>query len=108
MQRLGNAERSRLDLLVASFARIPSSEVALYYQLDSEGQLLTVISSWGGGPRQEPITRPHAGGIVGRALGAQRAALEPLDHVHDIALVDSAPKFEVTHGGRCPRSISRD
>ena len=72
-----------------NLARILNSEVALYYQPDSKGQLLPVISSWGLGPRHERVTRSHAGGVVGRALGAKRAALEPLDHDHQIVVVDS-------------------
>jgi diguanylate cyclase (GGDEF)-like protein len=100
--RLGNDERPRLDLLVSNFARILSSEVALYYQPDSKGHLLPVIPSWGLGPRHEPITRPHGGGIVGRALGAQRAALEPLDHHDDSALVESARGIGLTHAVAAP------
>ncbi|HSO98867.1 MAG TPA: GGDEF domain-containing protein [Solirubrobacteraceae bacterium] len=94
---LANAERPLLDLLVANFARILNSEVVLYYQLGSTGQLLPVISSCGRADCHERITRSQAGGIVGRALVAKRAALEPLDHDHDIALVDSACEVRLTH-----------
>lgn len=99
---LDYAERPRLDLLVSNFARIMNSEVALYYQLDSKGELLQVMSSWGLGPRHECFTRPHEGGIVGRALGAKRAALEPLDPDHDIALVDPARETRLTYAVAAP------
>jgi diguanylate cyclase (GGDEF)-like protein len=99
---LDDAERPRLDPLVANFARILNSEVALYYQPDGKGQLLPVICSWGLGPRHEQITRSHAGGLVGRALGAQRAALEPLEHDHDIASFRSAREIRLTHAVAAP------
>lgn len=101
-----NAERPRLDPLVANFARM-GSKVVLYYQLESKGQRLTVIYSWGLGPRHEPITRSRAGGIVGGALGAERAALEPLDHDHHIALVDSAREVPLTHAAAPVRLADR-
>ena len=104
---LDYAERPRFDLLVANFARLMNSEIALYYQLDGTGQLLQVISSWGLGPRRERITRSHAGGIVGRALGAKRAALEPLDHDHDIARLHSAREIRLTYAVTAPVRLSR-
>lgn len=96
------SERPRFELLVSNFARILSSEIALYYQLDSTGQVLQVISSRPLGARHERISRSHAGGIVGRALGAKCAALEPLDHDDDIALVDSARESRLTYAVTAP------
>lgn len=104
--RLAYAGRARLDLLVSNFARILSSQVALYYQPDSKGQLLPVIFSWGVGPRHERTTRSHSGGIVGRALGAQRAALEPLDHDHESALVESARGIGLIHAVAAPVPVA--
>jgi diguanylate cyclase (GGDEF)-like protein len=92
--------------LVSNFAHILSSEVALYFRPDSKGQLLPVISSSGLGPRDERTTRSYAGGIVGRALGAQRAAFEPLDHDHDSALVESARGIGLTHAVAAPVRIA--
>ncbi len=100
-RELDNAERPRLDRLLANFAHFLSSEVVLYYQLDGKGRPLTVISSWGLGPH-EPITRPHAGGIVGRALPAKRAALEPLDPDDDVATLGTAREIRITHAVAAP------
>jgi diguanylate cyclase (GGDEF)-like protein len=61
-----------------------------------------VISSWGVGTRHECITRPHEGGIVGRALGAKRAALEPLDRDHDIALIASGGENRLAYAVATP------
>ena len=53
-----------------------NSNVALFDQPDGNGGPLPVISSMA--PVHEETTRPHQGGFVGRAHGAQRAALDPL------------------------------
>lgn len=80
-----------LDLLIANFARFINSEVALYYRLGGKGKLPTVICSWGLGAAQEQVARSGEGGFVGRALGAQRAAVEPL-----YPLLDSSLSFATT------------
>jgi hypothetical protein len=74
---LGSARCPRLDLIVAELGRILNSEIALCYRPGSNGQP-PVISSWGLGPPHWKIARSLEGGLVGRALRTQRAALEPL------------------------------
>ena len=80
-----------LDLLIANFARFINSDVALCYRLAGKGKPPTVICSWGLGAAQEQVARLGKGGFVGRALGAQRAALEPL-----YPLLDSSLTFATT------------
>ncbi|HEY3726674.1 MAG TPA: GGDEF domain-containing protein [Solirubrobacteraceae bacterium] len=73
-----------------------NSEVALFYQPDGGGGPLPVISSTGQWPGHEEITRSHQGGFVGRALGAQRAALVPL-RAGDGELIEPADGARLTH-----------
>jgi diguanylate cyclase (GGDEF)-like protein len=96
---LDDGARPSIDHLVANFASILNSRVALYYQPDGRGQPLPVISSWGLGPHHEQITRSLEGGVVGRALGAKRAALEPL--ALDSVFVGSKRK-RLTHAVAAP------
>ena len=80
-----------LDLLIANFARFIDSDVALCYRLGGKGKPPAVICAWGLGAAQEQVVRQGEGGFVGRALGAQRAALEPL-----YPLLDSSLAFATT------------
>lgn len=80
-----------LDLLIANFARFINSDVALCYRLGGKGKPPTVICSWGLRAAQEQVVRRVEGGFVGRALGAQRAVLEPL-----YPLLDSSLTFATT------------
>jgi diguanylate cyclase (GGDEF)-like protein len=102
----GAEERRRVGLLLASFARILNSEVALFYQPDGGGGPLPVISSTGQWPGHEEVTRPHQGGFVGRALGAQRAALVPLRAGEE--LIDAADGVRLTHAVVAPVSASQE
>jgi diguanylate cyclase (GGDEF)-like protein len=94
-------ERS-LDLLIGSIADILNSQVALYCQLDGKGQPPEVICSWGLGPLHEWLARPLEGGFVGRALGAQRAALEPLHPDYDAGLLAATNGTQLTHAAAAP------
>jgi hypothetical protein len=71
------AQRGAVGLLRVSGQTL-DSKVALFDQPDGNGGPLPVISSTAYGPVPEETTRPHQGGFVGRAHGAQRAALDPL------------------------------
>jgi diguanylate cyclase (GGDEF)-like protein len=99
-------ERRQVALLLASFARILHSEVALFYQPDGGGGPLPVISSAGQWPGREEVTRPHPGGFVGRALGAQRAALVPLHAGED--LIDAADGVRLTQAVVAPVRASEE
>jgi diguanylate cyclase (GGDEF)-like protein len=97
-----DSHQQSLDLLIGNIAQILNSEVALYCQPDGTGQSPKVICSWGMGPHHEPLARPGEGGFVGRALWAQRAALEPLDRHSDAGLLDSAGGAQLTHAVAAP------
>lgn len=79
-----DSDQRSLDLLSGDIAEILNSEVALYCQPGGKGQPPQVLCSWGLGALREQPVRPGEGGFVGRALGIQRAALEPLhrDYEH--------------------------
>src|SRR5205807_9617845 len=85
---------------------ILNSEVALYCHLGGEGQPPEVICSWGLGPLHEHLARPREGGLVGRALGTQRAALEPLHPDHDAALIAAAGDVRLTYAAAVPVSAA--
>ncbi len=76
-----------LGLLIENIADILNSEVALYCHLDGLGQPPEVVCSWGLGDLHDELARPNGGGLVGRALGAQRAVLEPLHPDDHAALI---------------------
>jgi diguanylate cyclase (GGDEF)-like protein len=97
-----DSDQRSLDLLIGSIADILNSEVALYCQLDGEGQPPEVICSWGLGPLHEWLARPIEGGFVGRALGAKRAALEPLHRDDDAGLIAAGGGRELTHAVAAP------
>jgi len=97
-----DSHQQSLDLLIGNIAQILNSEVALYCQPDGTGQSPKVICSWGMGPPHEPLARPGEGGFVGRALWAQRAALEPLDRHSDAGLLDSVGGAPLTHAVAAP------
>jgi diguanylate cyclase (GGDEF)-like protein len=97
-----DSDESSFDLLIGSIADILNSQVALYCQLDGEGQPPAVICSWGLGPLHEWSARPPEGGFVGRALGAQRAALEPLHRDYDVGLLATANGTQLTHAAAAP------
>lgn len=81
---------ARLDVLIETIAEILNSPVALYCHLDGPGQPPQVVCSWGLGALHDQLARPPRGGLVGRALRAQRAVLEPLHPDHEPALVRAA------------------
>jgi diguanylate cyclase (GGDEF)-like protein len=91
-----------LDVLMGNFVRILNSEVAFYCQLDGVGEPPELVCSWGLGAPQELLTRPREGGFVGRALGAQRAALEPLNRDEDRVLIAAADGEPLTHAVAAP------
>lgn len=96
-----------LDLLIENVAEILNSEVALYCRLDAPGQPPEVICSWGVGTLHDQLARPREGGLVDRALGAQRAVLEPLHPDRDAWLMGSAGPASLTHGLFAPvRSVA--
>ncbi len=99
---LASATNGNLDVLMGNFARVLNSEVAFYCQLDGQGQPPELVCSWGLGAPQELLTRPSEGGFVGRALGAQRAALEPLHRNHDASLISAADGPHLTHAAAAP------
>jgi diguanylate cyclase (GGDEF)-like protein len=76
-----------LGLLIENIADILNSEVALYLHLDGPGQPPEVVCSWGLGDLNGELARPRGGGLIGRALGAQRAILEPLNPDDHAALI---------------------
>ena len=76
--RAYDARRPSLGLLIENIADILSSEVVIYCRLDGLGQPPEVVCSWGLGALHDQFARPREGGLVGRALGAQRAVLELL------------------------------
>jgi diguanylate cyclase (GGDEF)-like protein len=96
------ASNRNLDVLMGNFARVLNSEVAFYCQLDGEGQPPELVCSWGLGAPQGLLPRPGEGGFVGRALGAQRAALEPLHRDHDAFLISAAEGVQLTHAAGAP------
>jgi hypothetical protein len=90
-----------LDLLIAYFARSVQSEVALLYGLNGDGEAATLISSWGLGTTRQPEP-PFQAGLVGGALVSGRAALGPLDSVHDAPLIMAPADGRLTHAGTAP------
>ncbi len=101
-------ERPSLDLLIANVSRILGSEIALFYQPAGKGYPLPVISSCGLGPLDsDRITRSPEGGLVGGALGAQRAILEPLDRQLEADLSEAVGGINLTHAVAAPVRLAR-
>jgi len=97
-----DSDQRTLDLLIGNIAELLSSEVALYCQPGGKGQPPEVLCSWGLGPLHEQPVRPGKGGFVGRALGAERAALEPLRRDYDAGLLAAAGSVRLTHAVVAP------
>jgi hypothetical protein len=90
LRRLEGSDRQRLDQLIASFARAINSDVALLCQPGGKGQPPVLVCSRALGAARELAARPHEGGFVDRALGAQRAVLGSLYPLLDRRLVQAS------------------
>ena len=90
LRRLEGSDDERLDQLIASFARAINSDVALLCQPGGKGQPPVLVCSRALGAARELAARPHEGGFVDRALGAQRAVLGSLYPLLDRRLVRQA------------------
>jgi hypothetical protein len=89
-RRLERSDHQRLDQLIASFARAINTDVALLCQPDGKGQPPMLVCSRAPGAACALAARPHEGGFVDRALGAQRAVLGPLYPLLDRRLVQAS------------------
>jgi diguanylate cyclase (GGDEF)-like protein len=96
-----DVHRQSLDLLIGNVADILGCEVALYCEPAQAGQPAAVISSWGLGPAHERGLGA-VGGFVDRALGSERAILEPLQDDHDAALMSAARGLRLTYAAAAP------
>jgi hypothetical protein len=90
LRRLEGSDRQRLDQLIASFARAINSDVALLCQPGGKGQPPVLVCSRALGAARELAARPHEGGFVDRALGAQREVLGSLYPLLDRRLVQAS------------------
>jgi diguanylate cyclase (GGDEF)-like protein len=96
-----------LDALIGNIAEILNSEVALYCYPVGKGHPPEVICSRGAGPLQAQLARPNPGGLVGRALRGERAALEPLRPKDDAALIGASGKVPLSHALAVPVRTAR-
>jgi diguanylate cyclase (GGDEF)-like protein len=99
--RLEGSDHQRLDQLIASFARAINSDVALLCQPGGKGQPPVLVCSRALGAARELAARPHEGGFVDRALGAQRAVLGSLYPLLDRRLVQASHP-PLTHAVAAP------
>jgi diguanylate cyclase (GGDEF)-like protein len=79
-----------LASLIRNVGEILNSEVALYCHLGGSGQPPEVICSWGVGALHDQVVRLREGGLVDRALGAQRTVFEALHPDRNGALIGAA------------------
>jgi hypothetical protein len=100
-RRLERSGQQRLDQLIASFARAINSDIALLCQPGGKGQPPVLVCSRALGAARELAARPHEGGFVDRALGAQRAVLGSLNPLLDRHLVQ-ARHPPLTHAVAAP------
>jgi diguanylate cyclase (GGDEF)-like protein len=99
--RLEGSDHQRLDQLIASFARAINSDVALLCQSGGKGQPPVSVCSRALGAARELAARPHEGGFVDRALGAQRAVLGSLYPLPDRRLIQASHP-PLTHAVAAP------
>jgi diguanylate cyclase (GGDEF)-like protein len=96
------ARHPSLASLIGNVAEILNSEVALYCHAGGRGRPPEVVCSWGPGALHEQVVRPRHGGLVGRALGAQRTVFEPLDPERDAALIGVGGEPALRHALLAP------
>jgi diguanylate cyclase (GGDEF)-like protein len=99
---IGSPARLGLGLIVRDLARALGAEIALLAVDDQARENVEVLATWGAAASPDDLPPSLlADGFVGRALGFERAAVEPIDTVHS-GLEAAATKAGVRYAVGAP------
>jgi diguanylate cyclase (GGDEF)-like protein len=99
---IGRGASTGLGLIVRDLARALGAEIALLVVPDLARENVEVLAAWGPAASVDGLpSTPLADGFVGRALGFERAAVEPID-ANDSILGTTEPTSRARHAAGAP------